>query len=74
MHYINNAAFSHIVIHHYWCNLKYSTSESHAWQKGLEAMAYVPQYLLYNIISKGAKKKINSAGPTLCYTLLPCNK
>ena len=27
-----------------------STSESHTWQKGLEAKADVPQYLLYNVI------------------------
>ena len=45
------------VIHHYWYNLRYSTSESHTWQNGLEAKAYVPQYLLYNVIWKGARKK-----------------
>ena len=38
------------VTHHYWYNLRYSTSTSHTWQKGLEAKAYVPQYLLYNVI------------------------
>ena len=47
------------VIHHYWYNLRYSTSESHTWQKGLEAKAYVSQYLLYNVIWKGARKQTN---------------
>ena len=31
---------------HYWYHLKYSTLDKHTWQTGLEAMAYVPQYLL----------------------------
>ena len=51
MHYIKNTE-CHAVIHHYWYNLRYSTSESHTWQKGQEAMAFVPQYLLYNVIWK----------------------
>ena len=33
-------------IHHYWYHLEYSTLDKHTWQTGLEAMAYVPQYML----------------------------
>ena len=71
MHYIKNIAFIHIVIHHYWYNWRYSTSESYAWQKGLEAMAYVPQYLLYNVISKG-DRKIKSTVHVLLFDIHSC--
>ena len=57
------------VIHRYWCNLRYSTSESHTWQKGLEAMAYVPQYLLYNVIWKGARKTKTKQWCRFCSSL-----
>ena len=70
MHYIKNTAFIHIVIHHYWYNWRYTTSESYTWQKGLEAMAYVPQYLLYNVISKGARKTNKQNQQCRFYSLL----
>ena len=73
MHYIKNTEFhaeSFIIIGTIWDIVH----QSHTWQKGLEAKAYVPQYLLYNVTWKGARKKNNGAGSALCYTLLPCNK
>ena len=44
-------------IHHYWYHLKYSTLDKYTWQTGLEAMAYVPQYLLNNMNVKWARKE-----------------
>ena len=58
MHYIKNTeihAESFIIIGTIWDIVH----QSHTWQKGRKAMAYVPQYLLYNVIWKGARKKIN---------------
>ena len=56
MHYIKNTEFhaeSFTIIGTIWDIVH----QSHTWQKGLEAKAYVPQYLLYNVIWKGARKK-----------------
>ena len=56
MHYIKNTEFhaeSFIIIGTIWDIVH----QSHTRQKGLEAKAYVPQYLLYNVIWKGARKK-----------------
>ena len=47
----------YIVIHHYWSRLRCDASENHAWQKGLEFVAYVDQYIFYKVISEGALKK-----------------
>ena len=43
--YIDTSNHTHS-IHHYWYHLKCSTLDKHTWQTGLEAIAYVPQYLL----------------------------
>ena len=72
MHCINNTACIHIVIHHYLYNWRYSTSDSHAWQRGLEAMAYVPHYLLYNVISMGARKKTNKINSATVFAIHSC--
>ena len=43
--YIDTSNHTHS-IHHFWYHLEYSTLDKHTWQTGLEAMAYVTQYML----------------------------
>ena len=61
MHHIQNTAFHTRSCSYYYCfHLICLTSDNHTWQKGLEIMAHVPQYLLYNAMSKGARKQTKS--------------
>ena len=56
----------YIVIHHYWSHLRCDASENHAWQKGLESVAYVAQYIFYKVISEGAvKNQMNGQIPLI---------
>ena len=69
MHYIKNTEFHaelFIIIGTIWDIVHQRVIHG---KRGLEAMAYVPQYLLYIVIWKGARKKNNGAGSIYTYAL-----
>ena len=63
--YIDTSNHTHS-IHHYWYNLKCSSLDKHTWQTGLEAIAYVPQYLLNRMNVKWGLLKAATGIRTTC--------